>query len=473
MRKQKRQRSIATGITVIVLAIVIAGVSISAVSKKRKQEEAAKEEKEAQELQQEQMESTKRLLDLCYASMLPEDAGVPAANTGEKSFAEWFFDSYAEDVKDKLLEASKDGELTEAEIYQSVGESLHVLSDRYKGLLKDETIAAQNHIYMREGKVKGEAEITIAGDLCLTEDGFVIDKYDTVNDLKQCISPEILDITNESDIFYVNHEYAISNRGVPLSGKYYTFRADPKRMELLKEMGTDLVSLANNHVYDYGKEALLDTADLLEEAGIPYVGGGRNIGEAKCPVYFIVSGIKIGFVGASNAEKIRYTPQATEDAPGVLLAYDTSEFNQVIQDASKECDYLIAYIHWGTEDTNDYNSSQQKWGRDFLNSGADIVIGGHPHVLQGMEYVDGKPIVYSLGDFWFNHETKYTGVLKLHVGFNGLKEMSFVPCLQTNFTTQYLDTIEEQEKLYSFLETLSPNIEVDSRGVITEKGIDR
>ena len=96
------------------------------------------------------------------------------------------------------------------------------------------------------------------------------------------------------------------------------------------------------------------------------------------------------------------------------------------------------------------------------------MIGGHPHVLQGMEYVDGKPIIYSLGDFWFNHETKYTGVLKLNIGFEGLKEMSFVPCLQTGYTTQYLDTAEDQEELYSFLENLSPNIEIDSKGVITQ-----
>ena len=369
---------------------------------------------------------------------------------------------------DKLLKAAKNGELTEVEIYDSTGETVHVLSDRYEGLLEDEEAATQNNIYIREGKKKGETEITIAGDLCLTEDGFVIDKYDTVNDLKQCISPEILQITNESDLFYVNHEYTISDRGTPLAGKYYTFRAKPERMSILKEMGTDIVSLANNHVYDYGEEALLDTVDLLEKASIPYVGGGRNIDEAKRPIYFIINGIKIGFVGSSNGERIRYTPQATEESAGILRAYDTTEYNQVIREASMECDYLIAYIHWGTEDSNYLNSDQQRWGREFLASGADIVIGGHPHVLQGIEYVDGKPIIYSLGDFWFNHETKYTGVLKLNIQYDGLKEMSFVPCLQRDFETQYLHTEEEQRKLYDFLEGLSPNIQIDSKGIITE-----
>lgn len=467
-RNRRRQRNFTLGIIVVLL---LSSIAIVTICKQGKQEEIAKkaqtEQREEQRIQKVRIKNAKELLEQCYAWNLPEETSVPTSSTDEKSFSEWFFDNYSDKITEKLLISTEDGELTQVEIYQSAGESLHVLSDRYEGLLKDEATAAQNNIYFREGKVKGEAEITIAGDLCLTEDGFVIDKYDTVKDLKQCISPEILKITNESDLFYINHEYTISDRGTPLQGKYYTFRAKPERMELLKEMGTDIVSLANNHVYDYGKEALLDTADLLEKAGIPYVGGGRNIEEAKRPIYFVINGMKIGFVGASNGEKIKYTPQATEDSPGILRAYDTTEYNQVIQEAAGKCDYLIAYIHWGTEDSNYLNADQQRWGREFLASGADIVIGGHPHVLQGIEYVDGKPIVYSLGDFWFNHETKYTGVLKLNIQYEGLKEMSFVPCLQTNFTTQYLDTAEEQKKLYDFLEQLSPNIEIDEKGVIT------
>lgn len=340
-----------------------------------------------------------------------------------------------------------------------------------------ETQAAQMDASAASAQLDGQpvdyedprAEVVIAGDLCFAEDGFVLDHFDEVGELDECISPEILDVTNGADVFFLNHEYAISDRGEPLAGKYYTFRADPERISLLKQMGTDLVSLANNHVYDYGAEAMLDTADLLDEADILYMGGGRNIDEAKRPVFFDVNGIKVGFVGASNAEKMRYTPQAEDDFPGVLLAYDTAEFNEVIKQASQECDYLIAYIHWGDEDTNDYNDLQQKLGREFLESGADIVVGGHPHVLQGMEYVDGKPIVYSLGDFWFNDETKYTGLLKLSIGRDGLKEMSFVPCMQEGYETHYLSDPDDQAKLFDFLERLSPNVQIDEAGVVSEK----
>lgn len=457
-RKRRRQRAVIIACMLLSFVVIIGAIlGVHSARQKKEVEAKAAKEKIEQELQEKQQKQAGDLLEACYQSHFEEDAG---------SFSGWFLEYQPDTVIEKLLEVSADGVLTDAELYEAAGESIYVLADRYHGLLKDTQTAASNQIYMRDGKEENQVEITIAGDLCLAEDGFVLDYYDTVNDLEQCISPEILEITNGSDIFYVNHEYCISDTGSPLEGKYYTFRANPERMELLKQMGTDIVSLANNHVFDYGKEALLDTTDLLEEAGIPYVGGGRNIEEAKRPIYFIVNGIKIGFVGASNGEKIQFTPQATEEEPGILRAYDTTEYNEVISKASQECDYLIAYIHWGTEDSNYYNSDQERWGREFLDAGADIVIGGHPHVLQGIEYVDGKPIIYSLGDFWFNHETKYTGVLKINISQNGLEEMSFVPCLQTGFTTQYLQEESERAELFTFLADLSPNIGIDSNGII-------
>lgn len=314
-----------------------------------------------------------------------------------------------------------------------------------------------------------EVVVTIAGDICLAEDGYVLDYYDTVNDLSKCISPELLQIMNDSDIFYLNHEYCIGESGTASTSKTYTFQAKPERMELLKEMGVDLVALANNHIYDYGPEATIETCDLLDKAEIPYVGGGRNIEEAKRPVYFEINGIKLGFVAASNAEVHRYTPQATETEPGILLAYDMTEYLEVVREAAQNCDYLIAYMHWGTESSNYLNEQQQAEGRELLEAGADIVVGGHPHVLQGMEYVDGKPIVYSMGDFWFNGKTKYTGLLQLKITADGLEEMSFVPCQQTEYRVEYFDETAEQEAVYSFLEELSINIEIDEQGIIREK----
>lgn len=415
--------------------------------------------------------TVKEAIGKCYNSFMASKSETAPASKGEKSdeeFAEWLMKKYPEQAEGAFLKKAKNGAITEKDVYEILGETMQVLCDRQKGYLKDEKTAKEHQIYLRKGKTKKEAEVTIAGDLCFAEDGFVLDHYDEVNDLSQCISPKILDTAKKTDIFYLNHEYCVSEKGEPLEGKYYTFRANPERMKLLNEMGTDLVALANNHVYDYGEEAMLDTLRYLDQEKIAYVGGGRNKEEASRPVYFIINGMKIGFVAATNAEINHFTPAATENSAGVLEAYDTAEYNEIIAKASKECDYLIAYIHWGPEDNNQYAEYQTLQGEEFLSSGADIVVGGHPHVLQGIEYVGGKPIVYSMGDFWFNGETKYTGLLKLNITYDGLKEMSFVPCQQTEYTTQYLQEADAQREMYDFLQELSPNAVIDDKGVITE-----
>lgn len=461
-RQENRKREVRRRVAVFVgcLAVVIV-LAVSLGVRGYRRRVAAKE-----------LESGVKAVQACFEKSFSgsEEAVPVSAESGtakKKSFGTWFMETYSGERGDILKRIQK-GKISGEEIYAAVGETMHVLRDRYNGKLEDAGTARAEGIYLREGKAD-QAEVVIAGDLCFAEDGFVLDHYDTVNDLSQCIAPEILKTSNDADIFYLNHEYSISDRGEPLEGKLYTFRAKPERMGLLKEMGTDLVSLANNHVYDFGKDAMMDTMDLLDQAEIPYVGGGPNSEEARRPVYFVVNGMKIGFVAATNAEIVYYTPKAEADSPGVLEAYDTAEYNQVISDAAKECDYLIAYIHWGPEDTNTYEEYQHNMGAEFLQAGADIVVGGHPHVLQGIEYIDGRPVVYSMGDFWFNDETKYTGLLKLDITPEGLKEMSFVPCLQTGFTTQYISGQQEQAAFYDFLEGLSPNAGIDENGVITEK----
>ena len=350
-------------------------------------------------------------------------------------------------------------------LYKETGKSLYVLWNEFQGILEDETVANAHHIYFKEAE-EPEIQIPFAGDICLTEDGFVIDHYDEVNgDLSQCISDDIENVTRNADIFMLNHEYPASERGTALAGKYYTFRADPKREEILNELGTDIVSLANNHIYDYGADALMDTFQCLRDENIPYVGAGADMEEAKKPVYFIINGMKIGFVAANRSEKIIYTPEAGENTPGVVRMYDTAMMDEIISEASKECDYLIAYLHWGTEDSPYYEEYQRNIAKEFINQGADAIIGGHPHVLQGVEYIEGKPVVYSLGDFWFNSETKYTTVLNLKVGMEGLKEMSLLPCRQENDTTHMLYG-DEAAQFYDYMRELSPNAEIDSAGVV-------
>lgn len=318
---------------------------------------------------------------------------------------------------------------------------------------------------VESGTASGEVHVSFAGDICLTEDGFVIDHYDAVGqNLSECITDDIRTLTNAADIFVLNHEYPVSTRGTALAGKYYTFRASPEREQILKELGCDLVSLANNHIYDYGPDAFWDTLQTLKDDGIPYMGAGENLAEAKKPVYFMVNGIKIGFLAANRSEKIIYTPEAGENSPGVVRMYDTQMMDEMIREASDQCDYLIAYVHWGTEDSPYYEEYQREIAKEFFDAGLDALIGGHPHVLQGMEYIDGKPVIYSLGDFWFNSESKYTTIVNLDITKDGLKSVSFVPCRQEDYKTRMLYG-EDADAFYAYLQNLSPNAVIDSAGM--------
>ena len=418
------------------------------------QESRIQESTEQEKIQQEQKRS-----DLIAA--FNEKLVIGDSEAEKAAFVEWLLDTYGVE----LLETMDLSEDLGRQLYDITGKSVHVLWDTSLGYLDDEETAALHSIYLKEAEGP-VVDLAFAGDICLTEDGYVIDHYDALGgDINLCLSEEIMDRLNEADISMINHEYPVSTRGTALQGKYYTFRASPEREMILQQMGIDIVSLANNHIYDFGADAFYDTLDALHQANLPYVGAGADMEEASRPVYFVAGGIKIGFVSANRSEKIIYTPEAGEDSPGVVRMYDTAMMNDIIKKASEQCDYLIAYVHWGTEDSKYYESYQTDIAQEFFASGADAIIGSHPHVLQGIGYVDGKPVVYSLGDFWFNSETKYTTVASLKVTIDGLEELSVLPCIQEGYETHYLSDESGQSAFYNYLRELSPGVVIDHNGL--------
>lgn len=290
------------------------------------------------------------------------------------------------------------------------------------------------------------------------------------NGIYDCISEELVNFMQDADIMCLNNEYSYSLQGKPLNGKAYTFRADPKRVEVLQQLGVDAVTLANNHVYDYGRDAMLDTFAVLEEAGIPYFGAGANLQRAMEPLYIEVDGKTIALVAASRAEKYKMIPQAMDTEPGILRCYDTELFLQVIKEAKEHADFCIAFVHWGTEYSYDLEQVQLDTGKAYLDAGADAVIGAHSHCLQGMEYYDGKPIAYSLGNYWFNEKTLDTMLLQLH--FSGNNDdtqltVQVIPAVQSGYQTIYASEFEEQRRIYDFLESISVNVEISDEGIVT------
>lgn len=314
--------------------------------------------------------------------------------------------------------------------------------------------------------------ICFAGDINLDENWGTTQYMDAQpNGIYDCISKELIDTMQAADIMCLNNEFTYSIGGAPMEGKAYTFRAKPERVEILHQLGVDAVTLANNHVYDYGRDALLDTFSVLEEADIPYFGAGRTLQDAMKPLYLEVDGKTVALVAASRAEKNKMTPQADDENPGILRCYDTELFLQVIKEAKENADFCIAFVHWGTEYSFDLEQVQMSTGKEYLDAGADAVIGAHSHCLQGMEYYDGKPIIYSLGNYWFNGKTLDTMLVQLHFSGNDTETqlaVQVIPAVQAEYKTTYASEVSEQRRIYDFLESISVNVNILDDGTVVE-----
>lgn len=311
--------------------------------------------------------------------------------------------------------------------------------------------------------------LSFAGDMNLDENwSTTMILNQQKNGIYDCISPELIAYMQQSDIFMPNNEFTYSERGKALPNKAWTFRAHPSRVNIMKELGADIVLLANNHCYDYGADALYDTLDTLESASIAYVGAGRTLNDAIQPYYFQYGDLIIGYVAASQAEKFKMTPQATDTTPGILRCYDSSLYLEVIRQTSKVADIVIANIHWGTEGSHKIEQYQRDLAYAMLDAGADAIIGSHPHVLQGIEYYQGKPIIYSLGNFWFNAKTMYTCLYELEVDTaeKSICGVRFIPAIQKNSKTSYPTDPAIRRDIFDFEQSISTNIIIDNEGYV-------
>ncbi len=203
----------------------------------------------------------------------------------------------------------------------------------------------------------------------------------------------------QADYAIVNLETAVTKRGTPYS-KQYNFRTGPKSLIAVKEAGFDMVSLANNHTMDYGKKGLVDTIDYLNEVGLAYVGAGRNSEEAYRAHVIEIKDRQIAILGFSRVLPT-VSWYARPSKPGIASGYQLDRMVTIVEEVKKEVDYVFVYMHWGIERQQYPEPYQFDDARAMINAGADGIIGSHPHVIQGLDYYNGKPIAYSLGNFLF------------------------------------------------------------------------
>jgi poly-gamma-glutamate capsule biosynthesis protein CapA/YwtB (metallophosphatase superfamily) len=206
-------------------------------------------------------------------------------------------------------------------------------------------------------------------------------------------------ILADADFRIGNLECPIATGGKALDNKIYTFRAQPRALDVLKGR-FDAMAVSNNHAGDYGKGAFVETLGRLERSGIRPFGGGRDLAAAHAPLWIEKKGLRIAVLGYNEFKPRSF--EAGPDWPGVAW----SEDNQVVADIraarAAGADIVIPFMHWGWEREAQPDERQRRLARTMIDAGADAVVGGHPHVTQGAEYYRGKPIVYSLGNFVFD-----------------------------------------------------------------------
>lgn len=307
--------------------------------------------------------------------------------------------------------------------------------------------AARNQDSLKALTSSGQVTMRFGGD-CLLANHYVMAAGDNIH-----WAFEEFEELRCPDISMVNLECPVTLRGEKVS-KPFNFRMHPKFIAVLKEAGIDIVNIANNHIFDYGKVGLFDTIAYLDSAGMVHVGAGRNNAEAHRPAIVEVYGKRIGFLGYYRGGE---APAARGSRPGVAqrnIALMRTDIRSLKERDS--VDYIVVNLHWGKEKS----SAPQRWqielAHEIIDAGADAVIGHHPHWLQGIERYKAGVIAYSLGNLIFggnSRGTYDTGLFEIILTPSG-PEFNFIPVRVVDWKAIVL-TGAEADSLSRYVRKLS------------------
>lgn len=312
----------------------------------------------------------------------------------------------------------------------------------------------------------GQVKLSFVGDVIMAS------KVEDILKLKGYDYPytNVKDFLTKPDFTIANLETPITTRGT-VQSKEYVYRSSPIALPALKAAGVDIVNLANNHVMDYGTDGLLDTMSALDQEGIKRVGAGKDATEAYQPVMVEKDGVKIAVFGFS-----RVVPEASWKAapghPGVAETYSYKVPVEAIQKAKAAADLVVVVAHWGVERDDNPDKYQKELAHRYIDAGADLIIGGHPHVLQSFEQYKGKWIAYSLGNFIFTtNDTPKTWesvILEAACSKDKSCNIHLVPILTKSALPTPMNT-EDGAKLFERLSKISIGAQVDAQGNLSKK----
>jgi len=215
-------------------------------------------------------------------------------------------------------------------------------------------------------------------------------------------SDEVVEAAGEADLFVLNLECCISDRGLPwpAPGKPFFFRAPPVATEALAKIGVDCVTLANNHALDFGEEALLDTFEHLSRAGIAWVGAGRSVEQARADVMLVANGFRLAVLGVTDHPA---DFAATEDRAGVAFADLRREvpkwLTHAVRAAATDSDAVLVTAHWGPNMAPEPVAHVRESAESLRTAGATVIAGHSAHVFHGVAGTTRSRVVFDLGDF--------------------------------------------------------------------------
>lgn len=324
-------------------------------------------------------------------------------------------------------------------------------------------LLGENNSLVKENIIpKENVSIAVTGDVMFAR------KMPNVLSLDSSPFRGVSNVTSNVDLLLINFENAATTSGSPLKGDV-PLKCSPSYVPLARANNNTIASIANNHALDYGIVGMNDTIHYLKEAGITPIGAGQTEDEAHSSVTQNINGRNItilNYMDSDNFAEYSYEvmPYANGSSPG-YSAYDSDDAQKQINQHN-DSDLIIVYLHFGNEYSRSPNENQVKIAHELIDYGADVVIGSHPHVTQGIEMYNGKPIFYSLGNFIFdqsNPATHSAYFVQIDL-INDTGECTVYPIYISNYLPHFMDS----QSGSSLLNGLSPQC---SQLNVTDEGI--
>lgn len=325
----------------------------------------------------------------------------------------------------------------------------------------------QNHSEPQKLEINASnITIFLTGDVMLTRG------VDSLLDNNRDVFGDLTPLFKMSDLVVINLEDPFTNSKNNLK-TVIPLKADPEHVQILKEDNINVACLANNHIMDYGETGLNDTVRALESYNITYVGAGSNLQQASKPAYFEVDNRTIAILNYFDTTTFQeFSELELRPATANNSGFAPAEWNVIkenLNQAKNRSDIVIVVFHYGNEYSTSPNEYQQNLSRKCIDEGADIVVGSHPHVTQGVESYNGKLIFYSLGNCVFdqsNPATKYSMVVKLQ-DLNGNLTATIYPFHITNSCPRFMSTQSAESFLKNIKSHSNADIKIeDGKGII-------